>query len=76
MTRMLLKFFGLNEDRIEVVPDRLGHDFRYSISGNKLKRFGFKYKHKDLESEIEKLCEWHVNNEEWWRRAIKLSEEK
>jgi dTDP-glucose 4,6-dehydratase len=29
-------------DFIEHVPDRLGHDFRYSINADKLKRLGFK----------------------------------
>ena len=28
-------------DFIEYVPDRLGHDFRYSINADKLKRLGF-----------------------------------
>jgi len=30
-------------DFIEYVPDRLGHDFRYSINSNKLKRLGFEF---------------------------------
>jgi dTDP-glucose 4,6-dehydratase len=30
-------------DFIEYVPDRLGHDFRYSINADKLKRLGFEF---------------------------------
>jgi len=68
MTRMLLKEFGLGEDRIERVGHRKGHDFRYSIKGDKLKALGFEYKHRDLEKSVGELVEWYRKNEEWWLR--------
>ena len=68
MTRMLLKEFGLGEDRIERVEHRKGHDFRYSITGDKLKALGFEYKHHELEKSIGELVEWYKRNEGWWRR--------
>ncbi len=35
LTRMLLDALGKDEDMIEHVPDRLGHDFRYSLNSSK-----------------------------------------
>jgi dTDP-glucose 4,6-dehydratase len=67
MTRLLLKNFGFGEEMIEKVEHRKGHDFRYAISGGKLKNLGFNYLHKDLEKEIEELVFWYKNNANWWR---------
>mgnify|MGYP001558944765 CR=1 FL=1 len=67
MTKLLLQNFGLGEEMIEKVLHRKGHDFRYAISGEKLKNLGFKYLHKDLEKEIKELVSWYKNNTNWWR---------
>ena len=67
MTKKLLSFFNFGEDMIEKIPHRKGHDFRYSINGDKLKNLGFIYSHKDLDTEIKYLCKWYKDNESWWR---------
>lgn len=67
MTRKLLEEFGYGEDMIEKVAHRKGHDFRYSINGDKLKNLGFAYKYKDLDLEIKNLVKWYKENENWWR---------
>jgi len=67
MTKLLLQNFGYGEEMIEKVTHRKGHDFRYAISGDKLKNLGFKYIHKDLEKEIKELVLWYKNNADWWR---------
>jgi len=67
MTQILLKFFGFGEEMIKEVEHRKGHDFRYSISGDKLNSLGFKYQHMDLEKEINELCSWYSQNQSWWR---------
>ena len=66
-TYVLLKHFGLDERMIEKVPHRKAHDFRYSVSGEKIKKLGFKHKHGDFESEIKKTVEWYKQNQNWWR---------
>ena len=66
-TYILLKHFGFDESMIEKVPHRKAHDFRYSISGEKIKKLGFKHEHKDFESEIKKTVEWYKKNQNWWR---------
>lgn len=67
MTKLLLNNFGFGEDMIEKIPHRKAHDFRYSVSGEKLKNLGFEYKCKDLENEIKNLIEWYKKNQNWWR---------
>ena len=40
--REVCKHLNKNPDKsIQFVPDRLGHDFRYSITNDKLKNLGF-----------------------------------
>ena len=42
-----------NEDLIEFVDDRLGHDFRYLIDDSKIQELGFKHKYEFEEKLIE-----------------------
>ncbi|MBI4116567.1 dTDP-glucose 4,6-dehydratase [Candidatus Pacearchaeota archaeon] len=67
MTNLLLNNFGFGEEMIEKIPHRKAHDFRYSVSGKKLKNLGFLHKHNDLEKEIKNLVEWYKKNQNWWR---------
>ncbi|MBI2045153.1 NAD-dependent epimerase/dehydratase family protein [Candidatus Pacearchaeota archaeon] len=66
ITMLLLGIFGKKEDMIEKIPHRLGHDFRYSIDGAKLKTLGFYYKTRDFKKELEFLVDWYKNNKSWW----------
>jgi len=66
LTRMILDYFNYGEEMIEKIPHRKAHDRRYSITGDKLKETGFKYKHKDLEPNIHTLCKWYQQNPDWW----------
>ena len=38
LTMKILSIFGRNEESIEFVPDRLGHDFRYSVNIEKISK--------------------------------------
>ncbi len=67
MTKMLLHYFEFGEEMIEKSEHRKAHDFRYSISGDKLKDIGFQYKHSDLNQGIKELCQWYEENQDWWR---------
>ncbi len=42
IVKMLLQFSGQMENIIDFVPDRLGHDFRYSVDRSKIIKLGFK----------------------------------
>ena len=38
IVKMILKLLGKNEDQIEFVKDRLGHDWRYAIDNSKIQK--------------------------------------
>ena len=74
MTRMILDLLGKPHSLIRYVTDRPGHDRRYALNCDKVKRLGWKPTH-SLEQALEKTVRWYVDNEWWWRR-IKSGEFK
>lgn len=71
ITKMLLDYFGFGEEMIKRIDHRSAHDFRYSISGDKLGNLGFQYKHADLTQGIKDLCKWYQQNPDWWTSLLK-----
>ncbi|MBU1888243.1 MAG: dTDP-glucose 4,6-dehydratase, partial [Candidatus Omnitrophica bacterium] len=67
LTRVILKHLNKTYDMIKYVPDRLGHDRRYSLDSNKVKRLGWKTL-KNFDKAIEETIEWYKNNKSWWKR--------
>ncbi|MFC1786434.1 dTDP-glucose 4,6-dehydratase [Halobacteriota archaeon] len=55
---------------IEFVMDRPGHDFRYSLNCEKIKRLGWEPKVK-FEEGIEKTINWYAENRGWWETLLK-----
>ena len=72
LTRRILAIMGKSEDLIRLVPDRPGHDRRYSINPAKLKRLGWAPA-MDWDKGIELTVQWYQQNEWWWRK-IKTGE--
>jgi len=66
LTRMILKITGRGEGFIEYVKDRLGHDKRYGLSSEKLKKLGWSPKY-DFAKALEATVEWYKNNSWWWK---------
>jgi len=66
LTRILLREMGKDESSIEFVPDRLGHDFRYSLDCSKIRALGWKPRF-DFKSAIRETVEWYKGNEVWWK---------
>ena len=52
---------------IEFVKDRLAHDRRYFLNFDKIKKLGWKPKHK-FEKALSETIRWYVNNEWWWKK--------
>jgi dTDP-glucose 4,6-dehydratase len=52
------------------VQDRPGHDRRYSLNCNKLKKLGWKPIYK-FEDALQKTVEWFLDNELWWQKIKK-----
>ena len=72
---MLLNYLNLDEDKIEYVKDRPGHDRRYAIDWRKINRdLGWEPEH-TFEEWLHKTVDWYRNNENWWR-PLKQEAEK
>ncbi|OGH20131.1 MAG: dTDP-glucose 4,6-dehydratase [Candidatus Levybacteria bacterium RIFCSPHIGHO2_02_FULL_37_13] len=66
--KKILKILEKNEDMIEFVKDRPGHDRRYAVDWSKIeKELGWKPLH-SFDEWLKKTVEWYKNNEEWWKR--------
>ena len=66
LTLVILERFGLGEDRIEHVPDRPGHDLRYSVDATKVRGLGWRPRH-SFEEALDATIAWYRDNEWWWR---------
>jgi dTDP-glucose 4,6-dehydratase len=67
LTKIILTKMGHDESSIEYVPDRLGHDLRYSLSHGKILRELGYHPQVTFEYGIEETIDWYKRNESWWR---------
>ena len=71
VVRAILNILGKSEDLIEFVKDRPGHDFRYSLNTEKIKKeIGWQAKVK-FEEGVEKTVRWYLDNMDWVERKLK-----
>jgi dTDP-glucose 4,6-dehydratase len=66
LTQQILSIMGKGEEMIERVPDRQGHDLRYSLNTQKMKELGF-HPSKSFDTRLRETVEWYVQNEWWWK---------
>jgi dTDP-glucose 4,6-dehydratase len=69
IAREILHHLSLPETMIEFVPDRPGHDLRYSLDCQKIHSMGWGPQ-VDFEQGLLKTVEWYRSNEWWWRRLV------
>jgi dTDP-glucose 4,6-dehydratase len=63
----LLKIMGKSKELITFVPDRPGHDRRYSMKTRKIMHeIGWRSAH-SFEESLEYTVQWYLNNDSWWR---------
>ena len=65
ITKLILDAMGKNEDSIEFVEDRLGHDKRYAISNNKISSQLDWQPSVTFEEGIKLTIDWYLNNQDW-----------
>ena len=64
--KKILELMGKNDDLIEYVEDRPGHDYRYSMSSEKIFReLNWSSKIK-FEEGLQNTISWYLNNEKSW----------
>jgi dTDP-glucose 4,6-dehydratase len=67
MARLILRLLNKPESLMRHVPDRPGHDRRYSLDISKLQLLGWQPRH-DFGQALEKTLDWYIKNEWWWRK--------
>lgn len=75
VAQKVIKILGKNEDEcIEFVTDRPGHDRRYAVDWSKInKDLGWEPAH-DFDTWLEKTVNWYRDNEAWWKPLKEKSE--
>jgi dTDP-glucose 4,6-dehydratase len=63
--RRLLEILGASEDLIEFVPDRPGHDRRYALDTQKIRRKLNWEASVSLEAGLSRTVEWYETHSEW-----------
>ncbi|WP_424530794.1 dTDP-glucose 4,6-dehydratase [Sphaerisporangium viridialbum] len=66
LAERLLAAFGVSQERIARVPDRLGHDRRYSVNSAKIRAMGFEPR-VDFERGLAEVVAWYRDRLDWWR---------
>lgn len=67
MAQQILQVLNKPETLIRHVPDRPGHDRRYSLDISKLRALGWE-PHNSFEQALKKTIDWYCDNEWWWRK--------
>ena len=66
LTRQILELLGKPETLIRHVPDRPGHDRRYSLDATKLHSLGWTPR-VPFDQGLAQTVSWYQQNEWWWR---------
>lgn len=67
VVKRILTILGKDEEMIEFVKDRPGHDRRYAIDWSKIKsELGWEPLH-SFDEWLKKTVVWYQENEEWWQ---------
>lgn len=77
LTKIILKSLGKEEQMIEYVTDRPGHDRRYAIDATKIKSLGWApdYPKAEFEKGLKETIQWYLANTEWVKDLWKKKDE-
>ena len=67
LTKKVLQLMGKDEEMIEPVKDRPGHDRRYAIDSSKLRALGWQPV-VPFDEGLKRTLTWYQENEGWWQR--------
>ena len=66
IVKKILSIMDKNENLIEFVEDRPGHDFRYSLDSSKIRKELDWSQKIDFEAGLDKTVQWYLKNKQWW----------
>lgn len=73
LARIILEMFGKDESFIDWVPDRLGHDFRYSVDFQKARNSLGYFPEVPFETGIKEVVDWYRESPNWWKPKRKVN---
>ncbi|MDD5226911.1 MAG: dTDP-glucose 4,6-dehydratase [Candidatus Omnitrophica bacterium] len=66
LTHAILRHFKKGKEMIRYVTDRLGHDLRYAVNFNKLRKLGFRPRWSFAKG-LAATAKWYRENPKWWQ---------
>jgi len=69
LARSILRLMDAKQDLITFVPDRLGHDFRYSVNDSRFKSEFGNYLSNEFEVQLDLTIKWYIENQNWLTRS-------
>lgn len=70
VVKAILDIMGKPQDLIEYVKDRPGHDFRYSLNSEKIKKSTNWNPKINFETGIQKTVQWNLSNIDWLKDKL------
>ena len=67
LTKKILKLMNREEDMIEYIADRAGHDLRYAMNFSKAKNELGWEPVVSFDQGLGKTIDWYKNNQIWWK---------
>ena len=65
VVKKIIEYTGASDELIEYVTDRPGHDRRYSLGSEKVKRLGWEAQVRFADG-LERTVAWYRENRAWW----------
>ncbi len=75
LTKTVLALMGKGEDQIEFVADRPGHDRRYAVNWEKIKKELAWSPQYTFEEGIKATVDWYTQNQSWWQASKSEAEQ-
>jgi len=69
IAKRILKHMKKPESLIKLVQDRPGHDFRYSLNWDHIRKMGWTPQVK-FDDGLQSTVDWYVKNQTWWNPII------
>ncbi|MFH1856640.1 MAG: dTDP-glucose 4,6-dehydratase [Candidatus Omnitrophota bacterium] len=67
LTNRILEIMDRPKSLIKFVKDRPGHDKRYSLVTDKMRKLGWRPLYK-FEDALDETVNWYLKNKEWWQK--------
>ncbi len=74
LAQMIIELMDQDENMINFIKDRPGHDRRYAVDWSKIKQKLDWRPQVSLKQGLQKTVKWYQNHSDWWQQAIKKNQ--